>query len=113
MILKVFVSEGADLLTSNLLLTRSTQINKKLLFLDVKEVFSALVRFEKLSKEVQDILECRIEAILDDIGHTLLCWLPEDEAATPDEFNIATEKVCQQEALHLSKYVYKMKYNTI
>ena len=72
---------------------------------DVKEVYTALVKFEKLSKEVQDILECRIEAVLDEIGSTLLCWLPEDEPAFPDEFNTATEKICQQEAQHLSKYV--------
>ena len=74
-------------------------------FSDVKEVYSALVKFEKLSKEVQDILECRIDAVLDEIGRTLLCWLPEDEPAYPDEFNNATEKICQQEAQHLSKYV--------
>ena len=73
--------------------------------LDVKEVFNALVKFEKLSKEIQDILECRIEAVLNEIGNTLLCWLPEDDPAFPDEFNKATEKICQQEAEHLSKYV--------
>ena len=72
----------------------------------MKEVFHALVRFEKLSKEVQDILECRIEAILDEIGNTLLCWLPEEEAATPEEFNIATEKVCQSQTQYLSKYAH-------
>lgn len=63
------------------------------------------MKFEKLSKEVQDILECRIEAVLEEIGNTLLCWLPEDEAASPEEFNSATEKVCQTQAQSLSKYV--------
>jgi len=68
----------------------------------VKEVFNALVKFEKLSKEIQDILECRIEAVLNEIGNTLLCWLPDDDPAFPDEFNSATEKICQREAEHLS-----------
>ena len=70
---------------------------------DVKEVYSALIRFEQLSKEVQDILECRIEAMLEDIGNTLLCWLPEEEPASPEEFYVATEKVDAQEAQKLSK----------
>lgn len=49
------------------------------------------------------MLECRIEAVLQDIELTRLCDLPEDEAVTVEEFVNVTEKTCQEAAETLSK----------
>jgi len=49
---------------------------------------------ETLSKIVTDILDCRIEAVLQDMSFTALCDLPEDEAITMEKFlQITTDVV--------------------
>ncbi len=80
------------------------KFDKRIILLtDVTEVYDALLKFQQLNREVKDILECRIEAVLEEIGSSLLCWLPEDDAATPEEFQEETEKVCAQASQKLSK----------
>lgn len=51
------------------------------------------------------MLECRIEAALQDIELTRLCDLPDDEAVTVEEFVDVTERTCQEAAESLSKLV--------
>lgn len=51
------------------------------------------------------MLDCRIEAALQDIELTRLCDLPEDEAVTVEEFVDVTERTCQEAAESLSKLV--------
>ena len=60
---------------------------------------------ELLTKQANDILECRIEAVLDEMGLTPLCDLPEDEAITIEDFLHLTEQTCSEAASTLAKYV--------
>lgn len=57
-----------------------------------------------LAFKVKDMLDCRIEAVLQDIELTRLCDLPEDEAVTVEDFVAVTEKTCQESAESLSKW---------
>ncbi|KAK3754858.1 hypothetical protein QZH41_011331 [Actinostola sp. cb2023] len=59
---------------------------------------------DRLSKEVQDILDCRIEASLQEIGRTPLCDLPEEEAIFVEDFVDTTERTCNDNAEILTKY---------
>ncbi|XP_048577391.1 dynein axonemal heavy chain 5 isoform X1 [Nematostella vectensis] len=59
---------------------------------------------ERLTKEIKDIQECRIEAVLEEIGSTPLCDLPEEDAITVEEFVETTEKTCLSAAEVLSRY---------
>ena len=54
---------------------------------------------------MKDILDCRIEAVLQDIELTRLCHLPEDEAVSVEEFVSVTERTCHEAAESLSKCV--------
>ena len=54
---------------------------------------------------MKDILDCRIEAVLEDIELTRLCDLPEDEAVSVEEFVHVTERTCREAAESLSKCV--------
>lgn len=54
---------------------------------------------------MKDILDCRIEAVLEDIELTRLCDLPEDEAVSVEEFVNVTERTCQEAAESLSRCV--------
>lgn len=54
---------------------------------------------------MKDILNCRIEAILEDIELTRLCDLPEDEAVFVEEFVDVTQRTCQRAAESLSRSV--------
>lgn len=61
---------------------------------------------EKLSKTVKDMLECRIEAVLDDMSATALCDLPEDEAVTAEKFLQLTTDIVQSASEILATYVF-------
>ncbi|XP_064627182.1 dynein axonemal heavy chain 5-like isoform X2 [Lineus longissimus] len=63
----------------------------------------ALSFLERLSKQVQDILDCRIEEVLEDMSLTALCDLPEDEPVTIDHFMAMTEETCTFAAENLTK----------
>ncbi|XP_072018853.1 LOW QUALITY PROTEIN: dynein axonemal heavy chain 5-like [Amphiura filiformis] len=48
-----------------------------------------------LTKQITDLLDCRIDAVLDDMAHTALCDLPEHDPTTTDAFIKSTEGVCR------------------
>ena len=58
---------------------------------------------ELLSKQLKDTLDCRIEAVLEDMSLTALCDLPEDEPVTIDQFVKKTEETCKSAAEQLAK----------
>lgn len=58
---------------------------------------------EKLSKTVKDILDCRIEAVLEDMSITALCDLPEEEPVTADKFLQMTTDIVQSAAESLAR----------
>lgn len=51
---------------------------------------------EKLVKTVNDVLDCRIEAVLQEMSVTALCDLPEDEAIPAEKFLEITEDIVKQ-----------------
>jgi dynein heavy chain len=71
------------------------------LVIDIQDIYAEMGHLEKLSKTVKDILDCRIEAVLNDMSVTALCDLPEEEAVTAEKFlelttdtvNIASEQL--------------------
>ena len=73
------------------------------LFSVVDTVHATLSRIEQLIKETKDILECRVEATLEEIGLTALCNLPEEDAISAEDFLKSTEQVCKQSSTQLSK----------
>ncbi|XP_066028864.1 dynein axonemal heavy chain 5 isoform X2 [Pocillopora verrucosa] len=70
----------------------------------INSIQKSVKGLEILTKGVKDMLDCRIEAVLQDIELTRLCDLPEDEAVTVEDFVAVTEKTCQESAESLSKY---------
>ena len=58
-----------------------------------------------LSKQACDVLECRIEAVLEDMSLTPLCDLPEEEAITVEKFLEMTDKTCKEASASIAKYV--------
>ena len=58
---------------------------------------------ERIAKQAMDLLECRIEAVLNEMGCTALCDLPEDEPITVDEFLSLTEQTCNEASELLAK----------
>ncbi|XP_023932721.1 dynein heavy chain 5, axonemal [Lingula anatina] len=62
----------------------------------LSNAYRSMSDLEKLVKQVSDILECRIEAVLAEMGSIALCDLPEDEPITVDEFLKLTGETCAQ-----------------
>ena len=58
---------------------------------------------DKLAKTVHDILECRIEAVLEDMSTTALCELTEDEPITMEKFLEITNNVVASSSKYLAK----------
>jgi dynein heavy chain len=54
--------------------------------------------------QITDILDCRIEAVLEDISSTCLCELPEDDSITVEEFLKRTEETCSAVIVALSRF---------
>ncbi|KAK3576985.1 hypothetical protein CHS0354_005992 [Potamilus streckersoni] len=57
---------------------------------------------EKLVKTVKDILDCRVEAVLNDMSLSALCDLPEDEPVTMEKFLELTTEVVDTESVMLA-----------
>lgn len=74
-------------------------------FLDIEKNYKVMGELDKLAKTVHDILECRIEAVLEDMSTTALCELPEDEAVTMEKFLEITSEVVANASKYLAKYV--------
>merc|ERR1712049_8355 len=68
----------------------------------IENVYKQMNDLEKLSKTVQDILDCRVEAVLHDMSTTALCDLPEDEAVTADKFLELTSGIVEQASQQLA-----------
>jgi dynein heavy chain len=62
----------------------------------VTDCDSAINELEILTKQVSDILECRIEATLKDMESTSLCHVPENDTMTPQAFLELTETTCNK-----------------
>ena len=73
------------------------------LFLDITNIYKAMHELELLAKTVIDILDCRIEATLQDMSLTALCDLPDNEPVTVEEFLRLTENICSQASEQLAK----------
>ena len=57
---------------------------------------------EKLSKTAKDILDCRIEAVLDDMSVTALCDLPDEEPVSAEKFLTLTTEVVETASEYLA-----------
>lgn len=58
---------------------------------------------KRLNKRCKDILDCRIEAVLEDMSLTPLCDLPEDEPVTIETFLHLTKQCCKEASQNLTK----------
>ena len=56
------------------------------------------------STQVKDILECRIELLLVEVGAMTLCELPDEDPITMEEFTAATDRSCRHAAESLTRY---------
>nr|XP_039256499.1 dynein heavy chain 5, axonemal-like [Styela clava] len=88
-LMKPFVARVEDALSPGL-----TIINWNSLNIDkyIKDVYEAMNELKILIKRIQDIMDCRIDATLDDMGSTALCDLPEEKPITCEEFVENTEQ---------------------
>ena len=86
--------------------------NLPLLLSDLDDIYQVMGHLERLSKQAKDILDCRIEAVLDDMSLTNLCALPEDDPVTVDHFLRLTEGTCATASSQLTKSVLNYIYST-
>ena len=57
----------------------------------ISNVYSRLRQVDLLVKQVNDIRDARIDAVLREISETVLCELPKDDPWTTDEFITKTQ----------------------
>lgn len=57
----------------------------------ISNVYSRLRQVDLLVKQVNDIRDARIDAVLQEISETVLCELPKDDPWTLDEFVARTQ----------------------
>ena len=69
---------------------------------DITNIYKEMGDLEKLAKTVTDILDCRIEAVLNDMSITALCDLPEEEAITAETFLELTTNIVDQASEQLA-----------
>ena len=69
---------------------------------DINNIYKEMGALEKLAKTVTDILDCRIEAVLNDMSITALCDLPEEEAITAEKFLELTTNIVNQASEQLA-----------
>jgi dynein heavy chain len=67
------------------------------------KVYKDMEDFSNLCIQVQDILECRVENVLESISITSLCEAPMDPI-TIDDFLKITEETVHKATVTLSKY---------
>ena len=73
------------------------------MFSDMDEVYVKLGELEILMKRSKDILDSRIEDVLEDMSMTPLCTLPEDDPITVESFMHLTEETCATACKILTK----------
>jgi hypothetical protein len=71
-------------------------------FLDLDNVCQAVGDLERLSRSAKDIIECRVESVLETMGSLQLCVLP-DEPVSVSQFLQMNEAHCSQVANQLSR----------
>ena len=69
----------------------------------MSQVYEKLSEVKVLIAKSSDILDCRIEEVLDSMSYTPLCDLPDNEPITLDEFVALTENNCESAADILAK----------
>ena len=72
---------------------------------DISGVKKELQFLRHLTKQIADLLDCRIDAVLDDMAHMALCDLPEHEPTTTDDFIKSTERICKEACEALTRWV--------
>ena len=70
---------------------------------DLQNTYRVMGHLERLCKDAKDILDCRIETVLEDMSLTPLCDLPEDEPVTVEQFLALTETTCNDASQTLTK----------
>ncbi|XP_071819604.1 dynein axonemal heavy chain 5-like isoform X1 [Apostichopus japonicus] len=82
-----------------------TSLNWTSLGLDqfIANTYKEINFLEHLTKQVSDLLDCRIDDVLKDMAGTPLCDLPEHEPTTIQVFLEATEKTCKEACQQLSR----------
>ena len=66
--------------------------------LDINQVYGKMSDVKVLLEKATNILECRIEEVLDSMSYTPLCDLPDDEPITLEEFIALTDSNCKAAA---------------
>ncbi|XP_066267666.1 dynein axonemal heavy chain 5-like [Branchiostoma lanceolatum] len=69
----------------------------------IGNIYKALNSLELLTKQASDVLECRIESVLNEMSFTALCDLPDDEPVQVSHFLEVTEKTCNDASTFLAK----------
>lgn len=70
---------------------------------DLSNIKRSLLNLSNLIKAVQDIWDCRIEAILEEMAGTPLCDLPEEEPLAVDQYLASTQATCDLASQSLAK----------
>nr|XP_043889840.1 dynein axonemal heavy chain 5 isoform X3 [Solea senegalensis] len=68
----------------------------------LSDIDKALVDLELLMDRVNDLVEYRIDAVLQEMSGTTLCVLPEDEPVTCEEFIQTSKDLCIRQAQNLN-----------
>ena len=71
---------------------------------DISNTYKELGFLEHLTKQISDLLDCRIDQVLKDMSCTALCVLPEAEPTSTKDFLADTEKTCKEACEQLSRY---------
>ncbi|CAH1798803.1 unnamed protein product, partial [Owenia fusiformis] len=69
----------------------------------VKNIYKIIANVENVVKQTSDILECRIDAVLEDMSLTPLCELPEEDPVTVSQFLAMTDEAVEFASEKLSK----------
>ena len=77
----------------------------------IANVYSRLRQVDLLVKQVNDIRDARIDAVLREISETVLCELPKDDSWTIDEFVTRTQVSPLQFNLLLKRLASKVTTN--
>ncbi|XP_071801151.1 dynein axonemal heavy chain 5-like isoform X2 [Asterias amurensis] len=82
-----------------------TSLNWTSLSLDqyISNTYKELGFLEHLTKQISDLLDCRIDQVLKDMSCTALCVLPEAEPTSTKDFLANTEKTCKEACEQLSR----------
>ncbi len=69
----------------------------------MRKIEETIEEFELLVKELDDLLECRVEELLTEMSETFLCKIPEEEPLTAEEFVFQSDQVGAEAAQNLGR----------